>query len=85
MTDAQEPGEKRHLLRWWNDTSGRTAEELRAAGPLPCFGERLVDAAGHDWIVYVHTCWRVSSQPHYGASRELSAEQVARCCCDSRL
>ncbi len=42
----QEAHEKRHLLRWWNDTSGKDPAEFRAAGPLPCFGERLTDAAG---------------------------------------
>lgn len=42
----QKPEEKRHLLRWWVDTSGRDLAQLRAAGPLPCFGERLIDAAG---------------------------------------
>lgn len=46
FTDGEKADEKRHLLRWWNDTSGRTPEELRAAGSLPCFGERLIDAAG---------------------------------------
>lgn len=43
---AQKLGEKRHLLRWWVDTSGKDPEELRAAGALPCFGERLIDPAG---------------------------------------
>ncbi len=42
----QEPDQKRHLLRWWVDGSGRDPAELRAAGSLPCFGERLIDPAG---------------------------------------
>ena len=42
----QGPGEKRHLLRWWIDSSGTPVEELRAQRPLPCFGDRLHDPAG---------------------------------------
>jgi hypothetical protein len=42
----QGPGEKRHLLRWWIDSSGTPAEELRAQRPLACFGDRLRDPAG---------------------------------------
>ena len=38
--------EKRHLLRWWIDSSGIPVEEQRKQPALACFGERLTDPAG---------------------------------------
>ena len=48
-------GEKRHLLRWWVDSSGVPVEEQRAQRPLACFGDRLKDPAGG---------WPYAQTPH---------------------
>ena len=41
MYALQKEDEKRHYLRWWLDSSGKSEEELRATEPLACFGQRL--------------------------------------------